>query len=144
MEHQIASSPMSFSSLPVIGKLYNPSLGERLRAIGARLQRGRHPSAPAAGVDGHQSTVDVDPSTYEVLIDSKRLRVSPKQFQFLQELARERGKVVHHNHLEQVLWGETSSDARQSLKQLVRRARLKIGGDTGTIISVPGVGYMLK
>lgn len=112
-------------------------LSARLRSTATRLRRvGLHQRPD------HQ--IDIDPYTHEARVNGRPLPLSFLEFRLLLELRRWRGKVVPHATLERTLWGEQSVSARQSLKQLVRRLRARLGSASNAIVNIPGVGYMLK
>jgi DNA-binding response OmpR family regulator len=109
----------------------------RLRA---RLGRVR----PTSGERPVRRFVELDRRTHQALVDGRSVRLSPLEFRLLAELRSAQGSFVPHRRLEESVWGQASASTRQSLIQLVRRVRLRLGDGASSITSVPGVGYMLR
>jgi len=85
----------------------------------------------------------LNPSTYEVFLDSKRLALTPTEFRLLHILIKNRSTVVSHRFLERLLW-EDRYDSASLVKKYVQRLRKKLGDDPRSpewIASVHGVGY---
>jgi len=113
------------------------SFHARLRATMARLQRlsSRARSRPA---------IRVNSLTHDAEVDGQKVSLTPLEFRLLEELQRQRGKVVAHAVLEEKLWREEGTASRQSLKQLVHRLRSRLGDGSDGIHSIAGVGYLLR
>ncbi|HKZ50555.1 MAG TPA: winged helix-turn-helix domain-containing protein [Dehalococcoidia bacterium] len=109
----------------------------RLRATGARLRRSSHPQQTAR-------PIDVDLLTHQALVDGHSFPLSPLEFRFLLELRRQRGKMVPHEDLEKLLWGENGPASHQCMKQLVRRLRSRLGEAAESITCIHGAGYILR
>ncbi|MFO1081591.1 MAG: response regulator transcription factor [Reyranellaceae bacterium] len=73
------------------------------------------------------------------------VRLSPKEYDILEQLAIHAGKVLTHRHLLREVWRDESVDP-QYLRVYVRQLRQKIEPDPATprhVLTEPGVGYRL-
>jgi two-component system KDP operon response regulator KdpE len=72
------------------------------------------------------------------------VKLSPKEYQLLAELALRLGQVVSHRELLASVWGSERADI-QYLRVYIGQLRQKLadGGEPGLIQSVSGVGYRL-
>ena len=68
------------------------------------------------------------------------VKLSPKEYDILAELALNLGRTVGHKDLLRVVWGSERADI-QYLRVYVGQLRTKLGPDA--IVSDPGVGYAL-
>jgi len=77
----------------------------------------------------------------------REVKLTPTEYNLLQELALNAGKVLTHTHLLSKVWGPEYRDEREYLHVFIRRLRNKLEPDKTNpryIISVPGVGYQFK
>lgn len=81
------------------------------------------------------------------LRDGFELKLTPKEWDLLQQLVTHAGKVLTHKHLLNAVWpGEAQADA-QYLRVYVRQLRQKIEADPDQpklLLTEPGVGYRLR
>jgi two-component system KDP operon response regulator KdpE len=73
------------------------------------------------------------------------IKLSPKEYDILQQLAIHAGKVLTHKHLLREVWRDESVDP-QFLRVYVRQLRQKIEADPSAphhLLTEPGVGYRL-
>lgn len=73
------------------------------------------------------------------------IRLSPKEYDILEQLAIHAGKVLTHRHLLREVWRNESVDP-QYLRVYVRQLRQKVEADPSTprhVLTEPGVGYRL-
>ncbi len=73
------------------------------------------------------------------------VKLSPKEYDILEQLAIHAGKVLTHRHLLREVWRDESVDP-QYLRVYVRQLRQKIEADPSTprhVLTEPGVGYRL-
>jgi two-component system KDP operon response regulator KdpE len=108
----------------------------------ARLRAGlRHGvqvrgSAPALSV----RDVEIDLGQRVVRRQGKPVRLTPKEYDLLCELALSGGRAATHSELLRAVWGSEKADV-QYLRVYIGYLRQKLG--EGLIESVPGVGYRL-
>ncbi len=82
-----------------------------------------------------------------VTIADRKVKLTPTEYNLLQELVLNAGKVLTHTHLLNKVWGFEYRDEREYLHVFIRRLRAKLEPDPTDpkyIISVPGVGYQFK
>ncbi len=92
----------------------------------------------------------------DVVIDLERrfmtrggelVRLSRTEWQLLQHLAANAGKVVLHSELLTKVWGPEYRDDMQYLRVWISRVRRKLGaapGESGPITTFQGIGYVLN
>ena len=72
------------------------------------------------------------------------VRLSPREYALLAELAGGAGKVMTHRQLLRAVWGEAQSEEVQYLRVFVGHLRQKLEADPAAprlIVTEPGVGY---
>ncbi|MBA7697785.1 Transcriptional regulatory protein KdpE [subsurface metagenome] len=82
-----------------------------------------------------------------VTIADREVKLTPTEYNLLQELVLNAGKVLTHTHLLSKVWGPEYRDEREYLHVFIRRLRNKLEPDRANprhILSVPGVGYQFK
>jgi two-component system KDP operon response regulator KdpE len=73
------------------------------------------------------------------------VKLSPKEYDVLEQLVIHAGKVLTHRHLLREVWRDGSVDP-QYLRVYVRQLRQKIEADPSTprhVLTEPGIGYRL-
>ena len=73
------------------------------------------------------------------------IKLSPKEYDILEQLVIHAGKVLTHKHLLREVWRDESIDP-QYLRVYVRQLRQKIESDPSTprhVLTEPGIGYRL-
>lgn len=91
--------------------------------------------------------LSIDLANRAVLLNGKRVVLSPKEYQLLQVLAQHAGNVVTHNILLKEVWGARHLHNAHYLRILVRKLRRKIEKDPKQpclLMSELGVGYRLS
>jgi len=112
----------------------------------ARLRAGlRHGvqvrgSAPVA----RTGDLEIDLAARLVTKAGEPLKLSPKEYDLLAELAVSLGRTVSHRDLLRAVWGSERADI-QYLRVYIGQLRQKLGVADGTplLVSEPGVGYRL-
>jgi two-component system sensor histidine kinase KdpD len=77
----------------------------------------------------------------------KEVRLTPKEYGVLAELAKHPGRVLSHAHLLRAVWGPAQAQQIEYLRVAVRGLRQKLEPDPAhpaLIINEPAVGYRLK
>jgi two-component system KDP operon response regulator KdpE len=112
---------------------------ELLARLRAALRHGVQARGSAPVVRTGDLTVDMGLRAVERA--GRAIRLSPKEYDLLSELALNLGHVVPHAQLLKAVWGSERTDV-QYLRVYVGQLRQKVGAD---LIQVePGVGYRLS
>ena len=123
-------------------KPFNPrELVARIRAV-LRRTRGEGSGAPAAPVS--VGDVELDPATRTVRLDGKLVDLTSVEFNLLEVLLREAGRVVPRERLVNAVLSRKFSPFDRSIDMHVSKVRKKLG-DTDSdehIKTVRGVGYI--
>lgn len=122
------------------------SVRELLARVHAALRR----SPPSVEADrGEDRTVTVgsavlDPDRYQLRLGDSTFDLPRKEFEVLEALMVERGRIVPRERLLDEIWGITWTDSK-TLDQHIRRLRRKLEQVDGAprIETVRGVGYRL-
>jgi DNA-binding response OmpR family regulator len=112
-----------------------PELVARVRAL-LRRASGRPKRGPIRVGD-----LFVDPSTRDVRVGDRSLRLSAKEFALLHALASEPTRVVPKAELLRDVWGYRSMGATRTVDAHACRLRKKLGQQW--VMNVRGVGYRL-
>src|SRR4030095_11433283 len=117
------------------------SMRELVARVNAVLRRvdGVEPSRPVYD-DG---VLMIDPSAFSVRCQGREIRLTPKAFALLEELARNQGRVLTREALLDRVWGLAYYGDSRTLDVHIRRLRQKLG-ERSLIETVTGVGYRLK
>ena len=114
----------------------------------ARVRAGLRHRAAGTGRDGRlvAGRLVIDLPAHRVTQDGADVRLTPKEFALLAELARFPGRVLTHAHLLRAVWGDAHVDDVEYLRVAMRGLRLKLEADPATpslFRNEPGVGYRL-
>ncbi|MCJ7655667.1 MAG: response regulator transcription factor, partial [Dehalococcoidia bacterium] len=85
--------------------------------------------------------------TKQITVAGNEARLTPTEYNLLQELVLNAGKVLAHDYLLRRVWGPEYGQEREYLHVFVGRLRAKIEPDPAKpryIITVPGVGYRFE
>jgi two-component system KDP operon response regulator KdpE len=83
----------------------------------------------------------------QVTAAGNEVRLTPTEYNLLQELVLNAGKVLSHDHLLHRIWGPEYGQEREYLHVFIGRLRAKLEPDPAKpryIITVPGIGYRFK
>jgi two-component system response regulator RegX3 len=121
------------------------SIRELLARVRATLRR--LPSAMEADDEGRMVTVGnavLDPGRYQLRVGEVTFDLPRKEFEVMESLMVERGRIVSRDRLLDEIWGITWTDSK-TLDQHIRRLRRKLEQVDGApqIETVRGVGYRL-
>jgi len=101
--------------------------------------------------DGSQKKIEIgdfviDVDAFRVTVKKREIRLTPKEFELLQFLARHAGRVVTHRALLFAIWGPNSLEQPEHLRVLVGQIRKKIETEDTPhyIITEPWVGYRFE
>ncbi len=83
----------------------------------------------------------------QVTVDGKEVKLTPTEYNLLQELVLNAGKVLTHTYLLNKVWGPEYREERDYLHVFIRRLRAKLEPDSAHpryLVTVPGVGYQFR
>lgn len=118
------------------------AIGELLARIRACL-RARAATRPAAGAL-RLGNLAIDAAAHDAARDGHKLKLTPKQFELLELLASNAGRVLTHRQILTRIWGPAHVEDVAYLRVFVSQLRRKIETDPAQprlIATVPGVGY---
>jgi two-component system KDP operon response regulator KdpE len=118
------------------------AMEELLARARAALRRSipEEPSQPAQ----RYGDVEVDLSRRLVTLDGEGVHLTPTEYQLLEVLVRNPGKLLTHQWLLRRIWGQGYGTETTYLRTYVRTLRKKLGDDASApalIVTEPGVGY---
>lgn len=98
-----------------------------------------------------QTPIELGPLTIDlfrrsVRRDGAQIRLTPKEYAVLAELARHAGRVLTHAHLLRTVWGPARQERIDYLRVAVRSLRQKLErspAEPELIVNEPAVGYRL-
>ena len=117
---------------------------ELLARVRAALRRRLSSEAQEEVVRAGDIVVDL--ARHSVRNGGREVRLTPKEFAILAELARHPGRVLTHRHLLRAAWGEAQEEQTEYLRVVMRALRKKLERDPSSpalLINEPGVGYRL-
>ncbi len=85
----------------------------------------------------------VDPGRHLVLVGSRPVELTLKEFQLLQLLLERRGTVFTRDQLLNAIWGYSFDGASRTVDVHIRTLRQKLGSAGDCIQTVRGVGYKI-
>ncbi len=106
----------------------------------------------AETIQGRPRTVSAGPlvidfDDHAVRKAGREVRLTPKEFALLAELAGHAGKVLTHTHLLREIWGPAHTAHVEYLRVTVRSLRKKLEDDPSSpslILNEPGIGYRFR
>jgi two-component system OmpR family response regulator len=125
------------------------SMRELLARVHAMLRRaGIHPELPVAGTESIKiGDLEIDVNRHQASYKGATLELSPKEFDLLSFLARNRGFVFSREQLLEKVWGYDYAGNTRTVDVHIRWLRWKIETDPTRpelILTVRGTGYRLE
>jgi len=120
-------------------------MNELLARVRANLRR--VPSDSEADPVIEIGDFHIDTAARRVMVRSREVRLTPKEFELLVYLARRPGKVVNHRSLLAAIWGGQSTEQVEYLRVFVGQLRKKLEPDAASpryIVTEPWVGYRFE
>jgi two-component system, OmpR family, KDP operon response regulator KdpE len=114
--------------------------GELIARLNAALRRAGPAEEPSMSVDG----LEVDLAGRRVRRDGEDIHLTPKEFDLLRVLVRNRGRLLTHRTLLGEVWGRAYEEDTHTLRVHIANLRRKIEADPQApryIRTDPGVGY---
>ena len=129
-----------------ITKPFSPR--ELVARVKARLRRNpASPKTPASTCQLNLGRLVIDTSRFAVLVDGKRVELTPKEFELLHFMAARPGRVFTREQLLEQVWGYGYAGDSRTVDVHIRHIRQKLSmlGEEGQPIeTVRGVGYRFK
>jgi two-component system, OmpR family, response regulator len=125
------------------------SIRELLARVHAMFRRARmaEPTGPAGPAPIKIDKLEIDTARHRASISGSLLDLSPKEFDLLTFLARNKGLVFSREQLLEKVWGYDYAGDTRTVDVHVRWLRQKIESDPGQprrIVTVRGAGYKLE
>lgn len=117
----------------------------RIKAVLRRLPEMKLPDPEEEAV--HQGRFTIYPQRYEIFKDDQLLELTLKEYELLDILLRNQGKVLKRDYLLEVLWDYADSVNTRVLDVHISKLRDKIEDDTKNphyIKTVRGLGYKFE
>jgi two-component system, OmpR family, alkaline phosphatase synthesis response regulator PhoP len=113
---------------------------ELVARVKVQLRRHRGGEAVVLGL------LEIHPEKRLVRYNSKEIRLSPKEFELLNFLARQPGRVYNREEIERGVWGSDLDDNSNVVDVHMAniRSKLREADGYGVIRTVRGIGYALK
>jgi two-component system KDP operon response regulator KdpE len=114
--------------------------GELLARLRAALRRAGRSEDPEVTVDG----LTVDLAAHSVARDGEEIHLTPKEFELLRVLVRNRGRLMTHRALLKEVWGVAYQEDTQVLRVHIANLRRKLEPEPASpryIRTDPGIGY---
>jgi two-component system KDP operon response regulator KdpE len=95
----------------------------------------------------HSGDLSVDLVRRNVTVRGQEIKLSPKEYDILQQLVLHAGRVLTHKHLLREVWGIDTGGDIQYLRVYIRQLRQKLEADPerpAHILTEAGVGYRLQ
>jgi len=117
---------------------------EFLARVRAVLRRSHVPELKGSEEPVVTKNLSIDFVSRTVTKAGMQVKLTPTEFNLLQNLVRNEGKVLSHHYLLSKVWGEDYTDSSEYLKVYIQRLRDKLEiepSDPKIIVSERGVGY---
>jgi len=114
--------------------------GELIARLNAALRRAGPAEEPSVSIDG----LEVDLAGHRVSRQGEEIHLTPKEFDLLRVLARNRGRLMTHRALLGEVWGHAYEEDTHTLRVHIANLRRKIEPDPAApryIRTDPGIGY---
>ena len=120
------------------------STRELLARIKAVLRRGERRRAEDGGPVLEAAGIRLDRDRFEVAVDGRQVRLTPKEFELLEYLMENPGRALTRDALIERVWGEDYFGDSRTLDVHIKRIRSKTEADPGSprhLLTVRGIGY---
>ena len=121
-------------------------VGELLARIRAVLRRNHWSETPTVATAQRFGNLEINFEQRRVWRNSELVKLSPTEFDLLQELVLHPGRVFTHDALLRRVWGPEYSRESEYLRVYIGRLRRKLEDDPSKpvyILTEPGVGYYM-
>lgn len=121
-------------------------VGELLARVKAVLRRHHWTDQPVSTGTQRFGDLEIDFEQRRVWRDGTQVKLSPTEFELLQELALHPGKVFTHEALLKRVWGTEYRSESEYLRVYIGRLRRKLENDPSRpvhLLTEPGIGYYI-
>jgi two-component system KDP operon response regulator KdpE len=111
------------------------------------LRRSANGNAPSTNFEFNNGHLSIDIERHHVLVDERRVKLTPVEFRLIVYLARNAGKVLTFNHILSNVWGNQYMGSIDYVHVYVSHLRNKIEENVKNpryILTVHGVGYIFE
>lgn len=112
-------------------------LDELLARIRALVRRSSGQSSPII----QRGNLTLDPAAHSVTLDQQTVAISAKEFNILEQLLLNQGRVFSREQLEEKLYGWDDEIESNSVEVHIHHLRKKLGNDL--IRTIRGIGYVI-
>ncbi len=119
------------------------SLRELLARIKAVLRRTREYDKENELITLNNNLLTINPNKYEVLVENKKITLTPTEFKILYILAKNKGWVFTRQQLLDRIWGQEKIVIDRTIDVHIRNLRKKLGKADKLIKNVRGIGYKI-
>jgi two-component system phosphate regulon response regulator PhoB len=97
----------------------------------------------AAAAKLHIGDILLDSETHRVTVQGELLELTATEFKLLRLLMERQGRVQTREHLLLNVWNYSTEIETRTVDTHVRRLREKLGGESGWVETIRGVGYRI-
>jgi len=127
-----------------VTKPFSPK--EMVYRVKAGLRRAEYRQVPIRDFSIKIGELMIDTDGCRVLKNNKEIGLTAREFEILQYLAENLGRVISRERLYEIVWGEDSFGCDNTIMVHIRHLREKLEGNPATpqyIITMKGLGYKL-
>ena len=114
--------------------------------VKAQLRRAEYKQHPLKAQSLTVGALTIDPEGCRVMKDGKEIELTAREFEILQYMAQNIGRVISRERLYETVWGEDSFGCDNTIMVHIRHLREKLEDDPAMpkyIITMKGLGYKL-
>ena len=127
-----------------VTKPFSPK--EIVYRVKAQLRRLEYKQNPPQSQSIKIGTLTIDPDGCRVMKDDKEIELTAREFELLQYMAQNKGRVISRERLYEAVWGEDSFGCDNTIMVHIRHLREKIEDNPTSpkyIVTMKGLGYKL-
>ena len=114
--------------------------------VKAQLRRLEYKQNPPQSQSIKIGALTIDPDGCRVMKDDKEIELTAREFELLQYMAQNKGRVISRERLYEAVWGEDSFGCDNTIMVHIRHLREKIEDNPMSpkyIVTMKGLGYKL-
>ncbi|MEQ1833618.1 MAG: response regulator [Candidatus Eisenbacteria bacterium] len=122
------------------------AMGELLARMRAALRRAARPAGGEVASVVQSGGLRIDLAQRSVTLEGRDIRLTPREYKLLAELARHAGRVITHDVLLRAVWGPAYTSEHHYLRVYMAQLRHKLEADPSRprlLLTETGVGYRL-